>query len=405
MIDSFKHASVDEVLQHWKQFLEEVTEELLKVEHEAQEEQLRRLAAAGQQWQCEVDKEKGLQSLPSPAETVSSVCRWCSCCYDAADLGCPEASASADAAPTTEGAAVGDAVLLPGLELAASAAPSAGSISSRAVPFAASASNLPGVPCCARQPSASELRIMQLVNRYSYETKFVALLNPGVLYNLMGRNLETGLPQPYTDQHWHNVVQQLGLSKHQVSHIVAFANVYFNSVDKLLVDRKVLQQQLRIPEGLAAGCCSVSLSGHADGDGGGVENAVIQLQALDKLSSNLKREHVLRIMLNCFVLGRSLNCTQFARLAVHSHPFFPDVHAIVCVIYEDAQAPPAGQQAMENSPHHHEISLPVQQQDNYCHHQHESWAELQAVQEQLRLQAGDLGGYGLLQQLQLSGQP
>jgi len=44
----------------------------------------------------------------------------------------------------------------------------------------------------------------------------LCLLLTGVLYHLMGRNLETGLPQPYTHQHWHEVVQQLGLSKHQV---------------------------------------------------------------------------------------------------------------------------------------------------------------------------------------------
>jgi hypothetical protein len=40
-------------------------------------------------------------------------------------------------------------------------------------------------------------------------------------------------------------------------------------------------------------------------------------QVLDALASNLKREHVLRIMLNCFVWGRSLNSIQFAKSAVY----------------------------------------------------------------------------------------
>jgi hypothetical protein len=38
---------------------------------------------------------------------------------------------------------------------------------------------------------------------------------------------------------------------------------------------------------------------------------------LDALASNLKREHVLRIMLNCFVWGSSLNSIQFAKSAVY----------------------------------------------------------------------------------------
>lgn len=52
---------------------------------------------------------------------------------------------------------------------------------------------------------------------------------------------------------------------------------------------------------------------------------LLAVQVLDALASNLKREHVLRIMLNCFVWGRSLNSIQFAKSAVYSHPFFPDV--------------------------------------------------------------------------------
>jgi hypothetical protein len=38
----------------------------------------------------------------------------------------------------------------------------------------------------------------------------------GVLYHLFGRHLDTGLPAPYSDDHWRQVVSRLGLSKHQV---------------------------------------------------------------------------------------------------------------------------------------------------------------------------------------------
>jgi hypothetical protein len=33
---------------------------------------------------------------------------------------------------------------------------------------------------------------------------------------MLGRNLDTGLAQPYTDMHWRQVVAQLGLSTTQV---------------------------------------------------------------------------------------------------------------------------------------------------------------------------------------------
>lgn len=61
------------------------------------------------------------------------------------------------------------------------------------------------------------------------------------------------------------------------------------------------------------------------------------LQLLDQLAGNLQREHVLRSMLKCFVWGRILDSVQFAKAAVYSHPLFPDVHAIVCVLHKQQQ--------------------------------------------------------------------
>lgn len=102
----------------------------------------------------------------------------------------------------------------------------------------------------------------------------------------------------------------------QVTVILACAELYFSSLSKLLEQRRVLQQQLKqADEGLSE--CQKRLRG--------VDGGINQLQVLDALASNLKREHVLRIMLNCFVWGRSLNSIQFAKTAVYSHPFFPDV--------------------------------------------------------------------------------
>eukprot|EP00775_Hariotina_reticulata_P004392 gene4392-4645_t len=157
----------------------------------------------------------------------------------------------------------------------------------------------------------SERRIIALVAKYQYIVKYVALLNPGALYSMLGRNLDTGLAQPYTDMHWRQVVAQLELSTTQVTQVLACAELYFSSLKRLYQERQQLQQHLRAAdEGLSE--CQRRLLGSD-----GIQH---QLQLLDQLQSNLKREHVLRIMMNCFVWGRSLNSLQFAKSAVYSHP-------------------------------------------------------------------------------------
>ncbi|WIA41512.1 hypothetical protein OEZ86_008883 [Tetradesmus obliquus] len=221
-------------------------------------------------------------------------------------------------------------------------------------------------------------RIQALVNRYSYMTKFVALLNPGVLYHLYGRHLDSGLPAPYSDDHWRQVVMRLGLSKHQVTVILACAELYFSSMSALLQQRRGLQQQLKqADEGLSE--CQRRLLG--------VDGGLNQLQVLDALASNLKREHVLRIMLNCFVWGRSLNCLQFAKSAVYSYPFFPDVHAMVCVLYEDARAmAPNGQPALV-FPHRQSSATAAAGNEAQLQQQQQPQPQLQALAEQLRAQS------------------
>ena len=41
-------------------------------------------------------------------------------------------------------------------------------------------------------------------------------VSPGVLYSLLGRNLDTGESAAYTDDHWRQVVARLHLTKQQV---------------------------------------------------------------------------------------------------------------------------------------------------------------------------------------------
>uniref|UniRef100_A0A383WD44 BZIP domain-containing protein n=1 Tax=Tetradesmus obliquus TaxID=3088 RepID=A0A383WD44_TETOB len=359
-ISTLKHMSTDEIIKHWKQFVHDVTGELLAAEQQQQQAAQAAAsagsdatAAAGGPGAIDSSSAEPCSATTSAAASVAKTCRWCSCSDS------QEHSAEACEAQQRQQQQQRD-----GMPADANADANAAASEGRGcgggkdpVVMAESGSGHPGAA-----------RIQALVNRYSYMTKFVALLNPGVLYHLYGRHLDSGLPAPYSDDHWRQVVMRLGLSKHQVTVILACAELYFSSMSALLQQRRGLQQQLKqADEGLSE--CQRRLLG--------VDGGLNQLQVLDALASNLKREHVLRIMLNCFVWGRSLNCLQFAKSAVYSYPFFPDVHAMVCVLYEDARAmAPNGQPALV-FPHRQSSATAAAGNE----------AQLQALAEQLRAQS------------------
>lgn len=169
----------------------------------------------------------------------------------------------------------------------------------------------------ANASSPTVQRIVGLVKRYSYMTKYVALLNPAMLYRLFGRSLDSGTPVPYSDAHWRTVVARCKLTPQQVTAILACAELYFKNLDRLLVERAGLQQQLQLAQEAVA-LPQINLPD--------------TMQVLDGMYRNLRRENSMRNMLSCFVWGRVLNSIQFAKAAVYSHPFMPDVHALVTVL-------------------------------------------------------------------------
>lgn len=170
-------------------------------------------------------------------------------------------------------------------------------------------------------------------------------------YRLFGRDLDTGLPAPYSDEHWRQVVSVLRLSKDQVrqcglqvasmhclaaaaarclrtrpvlkqgvpcarlavavqvTHILACAQLYFSNQSRLQHERRVLQQQIRAASCDAGGQAAALLRQPGDDD--------VMQHLLDKMAGNLKREHVLRVMLNAFVWGRIFSHVQCAKAAVY----------------------------------------------------------------------------------------
>ncbi|WIA14140.1 hypothetical protein OEZ85_002682 [Tetradesmus obliquus] len=177
--------------------------------------------------------------------------------------------------------------------------------------------------------SLSEQRLQQLTERCRYMFRLAATLNPAAYCQVFGRNLETGQPAAYDDSHWRQVIARLGLSEPQVRHITACAELYFPAVHQLQAERVTLQQQLQA-------------SGPAQGMLISAGLAPMQ-PVLDALATNLKKEHVMRVMLTSFVFGAVFSSLQKAKVIIFSAPVFPDMHAITCTLVKDALAQRAAQ--------------------------------------------------------------
>jgi hypothetical protein len=93
-----------------------------------------------------------------------------------------------------------------------------------------------------------------------------------------------------------------------VEHLQAVASPYFTDLEALYSERRSLQQQLQEkPDSL-------------------LEQQLI----VQQLESNLKRQHVLHLGL--FACWGALTPLQYARLAMFSSPYMPDMHALLCVL-------------------------------------------------------------------------
>jgi hypothetical protein len=107
----------------------------------------------------------------------------------------------------------------------------------------------------------------------------------------------------------------------QVTFIMACAELYFSSLCSLMQERKALHEALVTADGQLSECQRRLL---------GIDGGVDQMALLDRLSSNLKKEHVLRIMLNCFVWGRILTAVQFAKTAGEAGRILSTTVGLVC---------------------------------------------------------------------------
>eukprot|EP00877_Chromochloris_zofingiensis_P010413 jgi/Chrzof1/5625/Cz16g09120.t1 len=171
-------------------------------------------------------------------------------------------------------------------------------------------------------------KLHTVTRKYSQLVKYVALLNPGALYQLHGVNLDNNMAEPPPDSLWRDVLRELQLSSVQLQDLCAGGELYHNAWSKVIADRNNLQLQLsQVDHGQDE--CKRELLGD--------DGIMSQFELMQQLNANLKREHTLRILLNCFFYGRVLTSQQFAKAAMYSYPYFPDVHAMMVIIMQDVQ--------------------------------------------------------------------
>jgi hypothetical protein len=154
-----RQMSSDEIIMHWRQFLQDVSEELLTADDAQEQQRLQAGDLLGLEGmgccaaKAAIDPGPLQKQEEEPSDdstfTMSRECRWC---------GCTNVD---DALHLAGGCSMGEE----GKQQSGDAA--------GAGPAAAAAA---AAACSAGGP---EQRIQELVSKYSYMTKFVALLNPG----------------------------------------------------------------------------------------------------------------------------------------------------------------------------------------------------------------------------------
>lgn len=144
----------DDIVMHWRQFVQDVSEELLTSDEKEEQQRLEAgLLGLGNCMggpKLQPQDEEAAASDDS-AFTMSTICRWCGCTNTVGlhvETGCIMGQEAQQEQNAMTAAAVAAA--------AAAAAGGAGS-------------------------NHADEHVVELVNKYSYMTKFVALLNPGVL--------------------------------------------------------------------------------------------------------------------------------------------------------------------------------------------------------------------------------
>ncbi|GBF93051.1 hypothetical protein Rsub_05662 [Raphidocelis subcapitata] len=350
-IEHIKWMAPEEVRAHWRDFLGEVSSELMSLQ---QQEEAAAAALAAQPAALE-PAHAGAAAAAAAAAAASEPPPG----QPGTPAGAPSGGGWPEAAAASEaGGGLGGGG---GATAAAAEAARRGDTCPRGTHMALPEGSVPG--------GALE-RIHELVSKHMFVLKHVLLLNPGAMAALSAANLDTGEPAAAGDDYWRAVVSQLRLTPQQVADVVAVHELYARQASKVLAAREALQRQLSEllagdparcgcggggdGAGVAGACAANAGAGGGDDAAAGAgawprrprgacpATASAALEVLEGLARSFRREYATRLMLNCAWYNRVLTGLQLAQAAVFSFPLFPDVPQMVAVIAADAAAAAAG---------------------------------------------------------------
>jgi hypothetical protein len=154
--------SAADIIMHWRQFVQDVSEELLLSDERMEQQRLEavdmlglEVMSAQQGSGCQAQPQETDASDDSGNFTFSKTCRWCGC-TNSEGLHLEGGCSTGEELEAQQQQGQRQQQDVAQLQAAAAAAAAAGG-------------------------SDTDAKLMALVSKYSYMTKFVALLNPGVL--------------------------------------------------------------------------------------------------------------------------------------------------------------------------------------------------------------------------------
>ncbi|GLC44710.1 hypothetical protein PLESTB_000972100 [Pleodorina starrii] len=187
-----------------------------------------------------------------------------------------------------------------------------------------------------------QLKLSQLYEQLAPTFHSLRLEHPSLLTELMYVNLETGeREEPPPDSFWIPVAQGLRLSPEQVADAKAALALYNDRAAGAQEERRRLAAQLGSSLALLQGMAP--LHGHGPGP---AERGQLMLgvdQVVGQLHRNVKEQGNALELVKDFMSNSIFSLVQTVRACVLSHPYLPDMIAVLSSL-DDATAPHAPRQ-------------------------------------------------------------
>lgn len=166
-------------------------------------------------------------------------------------------------------------------------------------------------------------QITSIVRQTGYVCRHVALLNPALMTRFSNLNMENNTVQSGDDEQWQQVLEVLNLSAQQRRLMHGMFEIYARELQKVFKDRREVRAEWSTMNNR---CSSKACEAQAASLASICPN--VQAALLDRLMVNLKKEYQCCVLLNGMFFDQILDSVQFAKCAVYSYPYFPNVLAL-----------------------------------------------------------------------------